>query len=149
MGIEDDELERYATILGRVSVGAPLDEVLCELGLDEASFDALEARIEHELSLALAAAGDSPAAFVVRYERAIREGQTRAAATQGLGVMPFERFAEALAVLSSGGHPVEQLEALGVQPTDLARAASAHAAKLSSDPELVAALERALAKRRG
>jgi hypothetical protein len=60
MSIEDDELERYAAILGRVSVGTPLAEVLSELGLDEASFDALEARIERELSVALAAPGDSP-----------------------------------------------------------------------------------------
>ena len=149
MGIEDDELERYAAVLGRVSVGTALDEVLGELGLDEASFDALEARIERELSLALAAPGDSPPAFVVRYERAIREGQTRATTAQGLAVMPFERFAEALGVLSSGGAPVEQLEQLGVKPADLARAASAHAARLSKDPELVAALERALSKRRG
>jgi hypothetical protein len=149
MGIEDDELERYATILGRVSVGTPLGEVLGELGLDEVGFDALEARIERELSLALAAAGDSPAPFVVRYERAIREGQVRATATQGHAVMPFERFAQALAALGSGANPVEQLEQLGVKPADLARAASAHAASLARDPELVEALERALAKRRG
>jgi hypothetical protein len=148
MTLEDDELERYAAILGRVSVGTPLAEVLSELGLDEASFDALEARIEHELSVALAAPGDSPPAFVVRYERAIREGQTRASATQGLAVMPFDRFAEALAALSSGASPVEQLEQLGWKHADLARAASAHAARLSKDPELVAALERALSKRR-
>ena len=149
MTLEDDELERYAAVVGRVAVGTPLAEVLGELGLDEASFDALEARVEGALSAALAEPGDSPSPFVVRYEHVLREAQERARAEKGLAVMPFERFAEALAALSSGGHPVEQLEAMGVQPGELARAASAHAARLSKDPELAAALERALSKPRG
>lgn len=149
MPIDDEELERYAAIVARVAVGTPLAEVLGACHLDEAAFDALEARVEDELSAALATPGDSPAAFVLRYERALREAQERTSSAKGLGVMPFERFAEALGALSSGKKPIEELEAMGVSPGDLARAASAHAARLSKDPELAAALERALSKRRG
>jgi hypothetical protein len=147
MTIRDDELQRYAAVIGAVAEGTPLAEVLVAHGLDEASFDALETRIEGELDEALAVSGDTPADFVLRYERAVRLGQSGARHARGSDAMPFERFAEALATLGSGGDAVERLAAMGIEPRALVDAANAHAARLSVDPALVAALERALSRR--
>ena len=136
----DSEIELYAAVTAGMAVGRPREDLLREHGLDDASFDALEERVERAFSEAMDATGESVPPFLQRYEAAMRVAH--AAARSPAPPMSLADFARAMRAMEGGQDPRKELERHGLSAADVARAVSHYAPRLAREPELVAELER-------
>lgn len=131
------DLEAYAVLQLRLAA-EDREVVLREHGLTEASFDALDERVQAALSAALddpSLDADGPGVtvppIVARYDAALRK------ASEGLEPpLTLERFAEATVVLRAATDPMKALASKGITFGDYQRSTAVWAARLSKDDVL-------------
>jgi hypothetical protein len=116
-----------------MAVGTSRGSLLAREGLSDAEFDALERRVETELSLAMEGAGDGPPPFLVAYESALRKAQKAALPACRLSL---EEFARAVGAIERSTDPRHTLEKLGLAPHDISAALAHYGPQLARDSEL-------------
>jgi hypothetical protein len=128
-----NELQKYAAVVAGMAVGTPRQSLLAREGLSEAEFDALEQRVETELSAAMDSGGDGPPPFLVAYEAALRKAQDAALPKCRLSL---EEFAHAVGAIERSTDPRHTLEKLGLAAHDISAALAHYGPRLARDSEL-------------
>lgn len=127
------ELEKYAAVIAGMAVGTSRASLLLREGLSDDEFDALERRVESELSAAMDSAADGPPPFLVAYESALRKAQQAALPACRLSL---EEFASAVGAIERSTDPRHTLEKLGLAPQDISAALAHYGPQLARDSEL-------------
>lgn len=141
------DLERHAELVTELwSSGRERADVLAAQGLDEAAFEALDARVQGALALGMDEEGDDVPEILVAYDAALARARERR--VDEASVPSLERFGAATAALERGVEPDKALARVGLTVTEYLRANAFWTPRVSKDPELHAAFQRARAKAR-
>lgn len=137
--VTHEQIQLYAKIVAALARERPRAEVLAACGLSEEAFEALEQGVEAELDRAMESDEDGVPAFVLAYERAMHEAQTR---TDGHGrELSLDDLARAVRAIEQGGDLSVTFRKLGCSAGDVARAAGAMGERLAKDQDLAVRFE--------
>jgi hypothetical protein len=136
----DLTIEAYAEVMAELAAaGDARAEVLARHGLDEARWDAVDARWQERLFAALDEEGDGVAELVSAHAAAYAAAQRAVAPAISL-----ERFAEVTRLLHASGDLRASLSRVGVSLADYVRGSEHWSGRIATDPELERRFEDAL-----
>jgi hypothetical protein len=138
MDPDDAELERYAKISIAIARADDPDQVYAAHGLDEKSFEALEAKIEGALEEAMESNADQVPPFVDKYTKAMSKAQAEAEKDET--PMSADAFANAIRMLGTSGDPLKAMERAGLSAQTLTRAARHFSSDAARGQELLVKL---------
>jgi hypothetical protein len=131
----DLDVHGYAAVCARLADGArPREEILGELGFDEASWTEADAVWQDRLSSALDQDVEGVPELIAAYAEAF--ARARAVAAQGAVIEPIERFAQATREIQRLGDPMKALGRVGMTLEQFLRANEHWTRRMIEEPEV-------------